>query len=204
MLLEPIPPFWKISTVPVHWGGGVVELAHSCNQTWYKIFYSLPTVFSPNNNHCSIIPLLTPCIVWRGKTHINPQCSVISTQLCSDAVHGSRASTRLCTHSVCSADIGLQRKATVKMRINRLSEGSDKQKPYGVTLTTALITAYATMNAVSGTLVSNGARPSQRDVSWDASWRLQLRWLNGQTVGGCSIEKGHHSEMLLHLRWSWP
>ena len=50
--------------------------------------------------------------------------------LCSQAVHGSSARTRLSTHSVCSADIGPQRKDTLIMKINRLSEGSDKQKTY--------------------------------------------------------------------------
>ena len=56
----------------------------------------------------------------------------------------------------------------------------------------------------SGVLVSIGKRPSQTDVFWNVSWKLQLKWLNGQIAGDCSKEKGHRSEMLLHLRWFWP
>ena len=45
-----------------------------------------------------------------------------------------------------------------------------------------------------------GERQGQRDVSWDVSWREQLKWLNGQTVGGCYKEMGHKNEKLQRVK----
>ena len=59
------------------------------------------------------------------------------------------------------------------------------------------------INRLPGVPVSKGDRPSQRDVSSDVSWRLQLKRLNGQTAAGCSRETGHKSEKLWTLNWSW-
>ena len=67
-----------------------------------------------------------------------------------------------------------------------------------------LMKQFHNINRPSDVLVSMEDRPSQRDVSWDTSWTLQLKRLSGQTARGGSAEKGCKSEMLLHLLWSWP
>ena len=41
-------------------------------------------------------------------------------------------------------------------------------------------------------------------MSWDVSWRLQLRWLNEQIVGACLKGKGHKGEKPSCLCWSRP
>ena len=48
-----------------------------------------------------------------------------------------------------------------------------------------------------GMPVSMGERPGQKYMSWDISWRLQLKCMNGLIVASCSKEKGHTSYMTL-------
>ena len=98
------------------WGGGVVLALLLCTTMKYKYIYICKYTY------------LHMC-------------------LCFIVVHSSRAKTRpppqkkKKKNNVCSADIGLQGKATVIMKIIRLSEGLDKRKSYGVRLTTAYVTS---------------------------------------------------------------
>ena len=48
---------------------------------------------------------------------------------------------------------------------------------------------FHNINQSSGVPVSMGERPCRKDVSRHVTWRLQLKWLNGQTAAGCSREK---------------
>ena len=54
------------------------------------------------------------------------------------------------------------------------------------------------INGPSGVLVSMEEMPSQRDTFWDDSWRLLLRWLNGQVAGGRLFQRegAHESKAL--------
>ena len=68
------------------------------------------------------------------------------------------------------------------------------------------------INRPLGVLVSMGERPSQIDVSGDASWRLQLKWLKGQTEGDILHVLGSDLKRVLCpwfmkwvlCPWLWP
>ena len=76
--------------------------------------------------------------------------------------------------------------------------GSVPQQP-NQCLTAKSKKQLSNINGPLGMPVSMGEKPSQGDVSSDAS---SLKWLNRQTAGGYSKEMELKSEKLLHLCWS--
>ena len=69
--------------------------------------------------------------------------------------------------------------------------------------TPKLMKQFHSINRPLGVLVSMEERPSLRDVLWDVSWRLPLRWLNRQ-MEVVPKRRRSTSEMPLRLHWSWP